>query len=359
MGAPKRARWSWQLGTIAGISIRAHVTLLVLLAWLVATAPFHGHAWLQALLQVILVIAVFATIVVHELGHALVARRFGCATREILLLPIGGIARMDRIPERPLYELLVAVAGPAVNIVLAAVLGATLAATGASFAMAQATTMGGLVAQLMWVNIGLAVFNLIPAFPMDGGRVFRALLAFRMGRERATAVAAMASKVFAALFVLFGIGGNLMLCLIGVFVWFTAQQEAANVALSKLLARGTVADAMLWSPHSVDVDESVDEVAARIIHNGDRELAVFEEGHPAGIVMSSDVVRRMMSEAPHGSVGSLMHRDVPVVRPTAQLSSVLQPLEESGAALVVDETGLVGLLTLEQVATYAALHGVS
>ncbi|HSD90181.1 MAG TPA: CBS domain-containing protein, partial [Kofleriaceae bacterium] len=222
-----------------------------------------------------------------------------------------------------------------------------------------ATTIGGLIAQLMWINVGLAVFNLLPAFPMDGGRVFRALLAFRLGRERATSAAAAASKLFAALFVLIGLGGNLMLTLIGVFVWFTAQQEAASVALTKLLSRGTVADAMLWSPHSVDVDESVDDVAARIIHEGDRELAVLEAGQPAGIVMSGDVVRRMMSEAPHGSVGSLMHRDVPVVPPTAPLSSVLRPLEESGAALVVDERGLVGLLTLDQIATYAALRGVA
>jgi stage IV sporulation protein FB len=253
----------------------------------------------------------------------------------------------------------VAVAGPSVNVLVASVLGATLAVSGGSFAMSQATTVGGLIAQLMWINIGLAVFNLLPAFPMDGGRVFRAILAFRLGRERATSVAASASKLFAVAFVIIGLGGNLMLCLIGVFVWFTAQQEAANVALGKLLAKGTVADAMLWTPHSVDAGESVDEVAARIIHDGDRQLAVFERGQPAGIVMSADVVQRMMSDAPHGAIGSLMHRDVPVVLPTALLASVLQPLEESGAALVVDERGLVGLLTLDQIATYAALHGVS
>jgi stage IV sporulation protein FB len=246
-----------------------------------------------------------------------------------------------------------------VNLAFAAILAVMLALSGLPLAPTQDATVQGVLGQLLWINVGLAAFNLLPAFPMDGGRVFRALVAMRAGRQRATEVAAIASKLFAALFVIVGLGGNLLLSLIGVFVWFAAGQEAASVAFAGALSNVTVGDAMLRDPRSVDAGESVDRVAERIVSDGFRELAVFEQGKPAGIVTSADGVRRMMSAEPHGAIGSLVHRDVPVIAPSTPLASVLQPLEERGAALVVDESGLVGLLTLDQVATYAALHGAA
>src|SRR2546430_8190000 len=168
----KTTRWTWQLGRIAGIAIRIHVTLLLLLAWIAIAYIVAGASGGAVVLGLMLVLSVFVVIVVHELAHALVARRFGVRTRDILLLPIGGIASLERMPENPVQELAVALVGPAVNLALAMVL----------WAMAS----GVFVRQLMGIHIGLGLVNLIPAVPMDGGRALRSLLAIGVGPTRAT-----------------------------------------------------------------------------------------------------------------------------------------------------------------------------
>jgi stage IV sporulation protein FB len=352
-----RRRWSLELGRLFGISVRIHITLIALLAWFAFTAPIAGMGFIQAFAQWLLVVAVFACILVHELSHALVARRFGYATREILLLPIGGIAQMERLPARPTQELLVAVAGPATNLVIAGLLGGVIAAAGWPIDPEQPTLAGAVIVPLFWSNLLLAAFNLLPAFPMDGGRVLRALLELRIGRARATRAAALLGKVMAVGFVIAAIaGGGAMLAIIGMFVWFAAEHESATSLLRTLLSHATVADAMIRSPHVVEAKLSIDEAAHRMLAAGSHELAVDEDGRVAGVVTAADLAQRLRMPEPHGAVGDAMHRHVLVVPPTMRLDDVLEPLDRSGIVLVGERDTIIGVLTTEQLETFAALQ---
>jgi stage IV sporulation protein FB len=314
----------------------------------------------QAVAQWVLVVALFCCVMLHELGHALVARRYGCATREILLLPIGGIAQMERLPQKPAQELLIALAGPAVNIALAIVLGAIAAVARFPIDPEQRTIAGALVVPLMWTNLGLALFNLLPAFPMDGGRVLRAALASHYGRVRATEIASVVARGLAIVFVIVGLSGaGIMLSLVGMFVWFSAQREANATLLEAVLSHATVADAMVRVPHHVDAEDAVDVAARHMLADGLHELAVTDHGQITGVVTLAELAPKLATPSPHGPVSAIMLRDLPVVRPSLPLDQVLAPLEERGAVLVGDSRVIVGLLTGDQLAMFTALRAPS
>jgi Zn-dependent protease len=221
--------WSWPIGRLAGIELRVHATLLLLLGWVGAQPLWRGQA-ARALAEVGFVVALFASIVAHELGHALVARRFGIATPDITLLPIGGVARLEHLPERPQGELAVAAAGPIVSALLfigLALLGAATA--GRAFSDPSAPGMAPVVSRLAAANLMLALFNLIPAYPMDGGRVLRALLALRLPRPEATRIAVGIGQGLAAVVGLVGLFVSPMLLLVAAFVWVAATAEGQEV----------------------------------------------------------------------------------------------------------------------------------
>ena len=214
-------KWSWKLGRFAGIDAYVHASFLLLVAW-AAWAAFQGAGTgLAALLGVVFLVGVFASVLAHEFGHALVARHYGIRTRRIVLWPIGGVAQLEGEPRSPKQELHIALAGPAVNFVLA----------GALFLVVKLLGLPtlGLLASLVVANLTLGIFNLIPAFPMDGGRVLRAFLATRLGGGRATEIAVRVGKVAAVIFVLAGLFGNPMLMLVGAFVWFAAGAESRRI----------------------------------------------------------------------------------------------------------------------------------
>jgi Zn-dependent protease len=227
-----RTGWSFRLGQVNGIDIYVHGTFLILLAWIGLSHAMSGHGMAATLDGLLFTVTIFGIVVLHELGHALTAARYGIRTRDITLYPIGGVASLERIPENPRQEFLVALAGPAVNVALAAVLAVILSVMKLPTGVANMHVVGGsFLTKLMWVNVSLAVFNLLPAFPMDGGRVLRAALAFRMGRERATEIAARIGQAMAFGFALVGLFGNPMLLFIALFVWSGAQGEATMVRL--------------------------------------------------------------------------------------------------------------------------------
>lgn len=210
-------KWSWKLGRFAGIDAYVHASFLLLVAW-AAWAAFQGAGTgLAALLGVIFLVGVFASVLLHEFGHALTARHYGIRTRRIVLWPIGGVAQLEGEPRTPREELHIALAGPAVNFVLAALLFVVVNVAG--------LPTYGLLSSLMVANVTLGLFNLIPAFPMDGGRVLRAALATRVGGGRATELAVKIGKFAAAAFVVAGLFGNPVLMLVGAFVWFAAGAE--------------------------------------------------------------------------------------------------------------------------------------
>jgi len=220
-------RWSWKLGAVKGIGIYVHYTFLALLAWILLSHLGAGRGLGYALGGVLFMAAVFGIVVLHELGHALAARRYGIGTRDITLWPIGGIARLERMPDEARQELVVAACGPAVNVALAAAFWGVAAFLDLFVTPSSSLWLGRqFLHRLIVVNVGLAVFNLLPAFPMDGGRILRALLAFRMDYVDATRVAAAAGKAMAVVFGVAGLFFNPMLILIAFFVWSTASNEA-------------------------------------------------------------------------------------------------------------------------------------
>jgi len=209
--------WSWKIGRFAGIDAYVHASFLLLVLWTAHSAYQRSGAGLAALLGVVLLLAVFASVLLHELGHALVARRFGIRTRRIVLLPIGGVAQLEGEPSSPRAELLIAAAGPMVNFALAIVGGSLLWITG--------LPLGGLLGSWVIANVSLGLFNLLPAFPMDGGRILRAALATRMGAYKATNLAVYLGKTAAVVFGIIGLFTNWLLALVAAFVWMAADAE--------------------------------------------------------------------------------------------------------------------------------------
>jgi Zn-dependent protease len=231
-------KWSWKLGRFAGIDTHVHATFVLVVLWAAWAAYAGAGTAIAAVLGVVFLLGVFGSVLLHELGHALMARRYGIATRRIVLLPIGGVAQLEGQPRTPRQELAIALAGPGVNFVIAAALLFVGAVIGfpAGF---------GLLGSLMVANVLLGAFNLLPAFPMDGGRVLRALLATRVGGHRATEIAARVGRVAAVLFGVVGLFTSPILLLVAVFVWFAAGAERK---LGASVYRGTAAGFTRTSP---------------------------------------------------------------------------------------------------------------
>lgn len=345
-------RWSIQVARIAGTVVQIHVTFFLLLAWLAGTYYLQGGP--QAAFDgTLFMLLIFACILLHEFGHALAARRYGIPTPTITLLPIGGVARLQRMPDEPREELVVAIAGPLVNVAIAAVLYIVL---GGDADLAGLTHLGethyGLLNKLYGVNVFLVVFNLVPAFPMDGGRVLRALLAFRLPYARATRIAASVGQALALAFGFLGLFGNPLLLLIAIFVFLGAGQEAAVVEMREKTRGLRVADAMLPDVSGFRGDERIQEAARDVIQSG-RPAAVLvdESGHPAGMVTRQKLFRALREGRDQDRLETLTD-DLQTVHASGVLNDALQLMQSEGhqALAVVDEGGaLQGLLSLESV----------
>jgi Zn-dependent protease/CBS domain-containing protein len=355
----KRSWWTWNLGRIAGIPIRMHLTLAMLLAWIAMTYILGGASIGMTALGLVLVATIFVVIVVHELGHALVARRFGIATRDIMLLPVGGIASLERMPDKPRQELAVAIVGPAINLAIAALLWLGIALAGGTTRLEEVTSIGGAIAtQLMWINLGLALFNLLPAFPMDGGRALRAVLAWRLGNERATNIAAGLGRFFAVALGIFGLFYNPLLLLIAFVVWTGASQERALVQLKSAISGVPVSAAMLRRVDAVSPEQPLEDAAALLLRGGLNQVPVLDHGVPVGVITRSDVATALAHAGPDATVGSAPQHHIVTVSPADSLDAVLDRLRQDpdSVALVVDDGLPVGVLTAEHLAAYVALH---
>jgi len=347
------------VAVIAGIPIRVHVTLALLLAWIAISYSAGGLGPAATLLGVLLVVAVFAIIAMHELAHALVARRFGVRTREILLLPIGGMASLEHLPERPSHELAIALVGPLVNLVLAAILWLGITLAGGEIDVRAAGSAGEAFAtQLLWINVALAVFNLIPAFPMDGGRALRALLAMRLGRERATAISAGLGKMFAVGLAVFGLLFNPWLVLIAAVVWFGAGREAEVVRLRAAITDVPASAAMNRRFDTVTPDESLGDAARLFVETGQGQIPIVDHGEAIGVLTRTDVADGIARGGAAGPVGSAPHHEAITVAPGEPLDRVFDRLVRSpdAIAVVVDRGAPVGIITAEQLATFVAMQ---
>ena len=345
-------RWSLNIGTIAGTAVRVHITFLLFLAWIFAADYASGgpdEAWTGLLFMVLL----FACVLAHEFGHIFAARAFGVATPDVTLLPIGGVARLERIPEEPRQEFLIAIAGPAVNVVI----GLALVLAGARLDIGA---LGGvdnahisMLDRLAIVNLFLAVFNMIPAFPMDGGRVLRALLATRMGYTRATETAAAIGQFVAYLLGFAGLFYNPLLIFIAVFVYLAASSEAHMVALRAMAHGVPVTNAMMTQIASLTPQAHVDEAVQTLLRTSQSEFPVVDpDGKPVGLLGRGDLIRALKQLGPDARVADVMTTKVPSVGQRSCLDEALGLLQEKAApaVAVIDPQGrLLGLVTSETI----------
>ena len=346
--------WSFPIGRLFGSDVRVHATFFLLLAWIAAAAWIDGGAALAAA-NLLFVLALFACVLAHEFGHALMARRYGIATPDITLLPIGGLARLERMPERPGQEIAVALAGPAVNVVIWAVLTVVMGAETRVAGLTGIEDPGqGFLARLASVNLFLVLFNLIPAFPMDGGRVLRAALSLALPRVTATRVAATAGQVLAFGFGFLGLTtGNPVLVLIGVFVFLAAAAESGDVALRETARNLAARDAMITAFETLAPGDSMDAAAAALIRTTQGEFPVIDpaDGRLLGFVTRSSILSAFAGEASRVPVGGAVE-PVPSVRLTAPLTEVLDALSDGGrpAVAVTDRSGVfLGYITRENI----------
>lgn len=356
-------KWSWKIAQVAGIGIYVHATFVILLAWVGFSHYLPRHSWEDVADGVLFIIALFTIVVLHELGHALTAKRFGVRTRDITLLPIGGVARLERIPDEPRQELLVALAGPAVNVVLAAILFAMLAAGERVTALTDVTLVGGdFLSKLMWVNVSLALFNLLPAFPMDGGRVLRALLAIRMNYVRATQIAAGIGQGIALLLGLLGLFVNPFLVFIALFVWMGAAQEAGMAQMRSAFGGIPVGQVMTTEFRTLSPRDPLSQAAQQTLAGYQHDFPVVEQGRVVGVLTQEGLLAGLTKGGPQAEVGEAMHRSFETAEPGEMAELALARLQSSGCrSLPVLRNGqLVGIVTLENAGEFmmiqAAMH---
>jgi Zn-dependent protease/CBS domain-containing protein len=345
---PSHAGWSIKLGTVRGIELYAHGTFLILLAWIALSHLLHGHGGAAAIEGVLFTTTIFGIVVLHELGHALAAARYGIRTRDITLYPMGGLASLERIPEDPRQEFVVALAGPAVNVALAAVLFAVLRLFNLPSDVGQVQLVGGsLVAKLMWVNVSLAVFNMLPAFPMDGGRVLRAALALRLGHDRATEIAARVGQLMALGFGFVGMFTNPMLLFVALFVWTGAQGEASLLRLRSLMRGVSVGQAMAGEPLALSPSDTLSHVVEAIVSRGYHAFPVVRAGRVLGVVTKNGVLEALREVGPDARVLAAMDDNFETVDPSEMLEPALERLQARGGTVLVVMRGghVLGLVT--------------
>lgn len=346
-------KWSWKLGEFRGIAVYMHATFLILIAFVVLSHWSAGQSLAKALEGVGFILALFTCVVLHEFGHALMAARYGIKTRDITLLPIGGVARLERMPEEPIQELWVALAGPAVNVVIATGLFVWIRFADAFAPLEQlSVTSGPFLERLMVVNVILVIFNMLPAFPMDGGRVLRALLATKMEYARATQIAATIGQGMALIFAFLGFFGNPFLIFIALFVWIGAAQEAGMATMKAALGGIPVKRAMMTDYRSLKPGDPLQRAIELVLATPQQDFPVLENNRVVGILPSRDLMVALQQRGPDALVRDVMRQDFLSVDQNDMLDAALariQAAECCKTAPVIHRDAMVGLLTAENV----------
>ena len=352
-------KWQWKLGNFAGIDVYVHATFLLLIGWVGYSHWLENQLWSEVFSGILFIIALFACVVLHEYGHALTARKYGIKTRDITLYPIGGVARLERMPEKPVEELWVALMGPAVNVVIAAALFTFLYLTNSLVPLSELTVASGsFLERLMTVNISLVLFNLIPAFPMDGGRVLRAFLAMRMDYVRATQIAATIGQGMALLFGLIGLFGNASLLFIAFFIWIGASQEAGMTQMKNAISGIPVGRAMLTDYKSLSPRDTLARMSQLILSGSQHDFPVIDNDRVIGIVTRDDFIMALTRHGEGIAISAIMKKDLPEVDSYEMVENALARIQESGVpALPVTHAGqLVGIVTAENITEYLMIR---
>ena len=355
-----------RIGSISGIKIQVHWTFTLLLIWVAFIEIQKGSELNRILLNEALIVVLFFCVVLHELGHLLTANKFGIKARNILILPIGGVATLEKMPEKPAQELLIALAGPAVNVVIAVLL--LLVVPVRSYfnfdsivleEMLYEPTLQNFLFYLFIANVMLVVFNLIPAFPMDGGRVFRALLTFKLGRVKATNIAASIGQGLAFMFFVLGLFFSPILILIALFIFLEAYGENQMVKQGDLLKGHLVKEATLTNITKLKPDNNIQEVIEILLAGTEKDFVVIENQKIIGILTQKDILKN--ANTPSVLVSDIMQRKFRTVDVSMEIIKVLQNIgkERNDFYPVVENGQLVGAIDTINISEFILLKTAS
>lgn len=356
---------SLQLGRYAGIKVQIHWTFWLLFIFIAFLVFSNDGTWNDLLWHSLFIFALFFCVVLHEFGHALAARRYGIGTRNITLLPIGGVANLKEIPENPKEEFVIAIAGPLVNVAIALLLypfvnvGEFLVDDPEQLEEKLAgITAANFMFYLFAMNIALVAFNMIPAFPMDGGRVFRALLATRMSRVQATKAATALGKFMALVFFLLGLFGNILLAIIAVFIYFGAHSENIAIQQLSLLEGNDIEDAMITKYTTLKPDDTLHRAVERILASTEQDFIVEEDGKPVGILYMSDLAQALREKSRDTLIKEIMDRNFTVLEASAPLPSAYRQLRRGSKNFfpVIRNGQLVGVLDMNNINEFLTLR---
>jgi Zn-dependent protease/CBS domain-containing protein len=349
---------SINLGKYAGIRIQIHWTFWLLFLFIGFLVYSQGGSWETLFWHSLFIISIFFCVVLHEFGHALTARKFGIGTRNITLLPIGGVANLKKVPENPKDEFWIAVAGPAVNIVIAGFLFFfvsfdTYTSMDAETLQEELGTISysNFLFYLLMANIALVIFNMIPAFPMDGGRVFRSLLAMKIGRVEATRIASGLGKFLAVFFFLFGLFYNILLAVIAVFIWFGAHSENIMIRQIDLMDGYKIRDAMITEFSVLHPDQVLNNAVDRILSTTEQDFIVMEKDRIAGILYMSDLAAALKTRGKNALIRDVMDTEFFILKTDEPLYSAYKMLKRDNRNFfpVTEHGRLIGVVDMNNI----------
>lgn len=345
---------SFKLGNIAGIGVFIHWSFSLLIAYIVYSNYRAGHNAVQIIWSVVFILSIFVTVFLHELGHALAAKKYDIKTKDITILPIGGLARLERIPEKPKEELIVAIAGPAVNIALALITSLFITLPEIkelTIQLSGGVNQSNFFLNFFIVNIWLALFNLIPAFPMDGGRVLRALLAMKFERHIATKIAARIGQLLAVGFIIIGFFSNPFLIFIGLFIILGAQGEVEMTQAGFMLRGVFVKDIVMKQYETIDENDIVENAVKKLLNGQCKNFLVTSHNNPIGSLSRDEIIEALSNSGNRATIDTVMNKN------TLRLNSK-EPIEEAyqkmlanknGLATVYDNQQFVGVLDMDNI----------
>ncbi len=354
-------KWSLYIGKIAGIKIFIHWTFLILLLFIIQSHLMAGHGVNEILLALAFIAAVFVCITLHELGHALAAKHYHFKTLDINLLPIGGLARMEGLPEKPIQEFVVAIMGPLVNMAIGIILFFILKI---SSVVPELTNEMHITKENFWfylyiVNIFLAVFNLIPAFPMDGGRIFRALLSFRLPRIKATRIATRTGQLIAILFVFLGFFGNPMLIFIGLFIFLGAQAETVAEETKSNLKDVKVSDVLMHRYSTLKPSEPLSNAVSILLDGQEQSFVIKDNGYIKGILSRKEIISGLSEFGKDIPVEKVMKKEITYLQADDFLKDVMQRFTNSSSHVLMPvfrEKEFIGVLDIENISEYITIQ---
>lgn len=348
--------------SVHGIRLFIHWTFFLLLGWVLLVNLQSGYRFPQLFWSLLFLLATFACVALHEFGHALVAARFGIRAKNIVLLPIGGVASIEKFPANPKQELSISIAGPLVNIAIALLLLPFLQAYTPIWQLKEPISIAQgqhFLYNLHLVNLSLAAFNLIPAFPMDGGRIFRALLGFRMNYVKATTIAAGMGKFIAAIFIALGIlFMNLFLPLIGLFIILSASTEEYYLRLKTLVQGLTLKDVLMYDYNSLQAGMHVQEAAGALMNNHQKYFILMEGSQPVGAINRMEIIKAIAEKKYTIPLRELLQEELPAFTSSQSVESVLENLAGSNDRIfpVMEENQFIGVVNFPHIIEYLLLH---